>query len=139
MALGSLRMTQPAAFILSTISRLPGFANQSMIAITSVGPMPSTSASSLGVAYARASMSPNAAATSGATPLPMCRIDNATKNLSNGRVFAASRLASSFTPFVERAPDFVEEVGLFQLVLGQAEQITPSMSRPASSKACVDW
>src|SRR4029450_10072987 len=94
-AFRSFRINQPAVFHLATISRCQGSANQSVIAVTRVGPIPSTLASWSGVALARASMSPNAAATSGATPLPMWRIDNATKNLSSGRVFAASRCATS--------------------------------------------
>ena len=76
----------------------------------------------------------------GATPFPMWRMDNATKNLSSGRVFAASRLASSLAPLADRAPDLVVKKSVFLSFSSVRLNRSPSsVSRPASSSACPDW
>ena len=139
-AAGSSASTQPAACHFSTIARCQSTANHSVMDAASVGPMPSTADSSSSDADDSASTLGNARATSGATPLLMCRIDSATRNFAHGRVFAPSRLASSFLAFAFSTPALVVKKSDFARSSSVSANRSPSSSiSPADSRASAAW
>ena len=81
-------------------------------------------------------MLPKAAATSGATPGPMWRIDNAIRKRSNGLDLACSRLASSFVPLADSRPSLVVKNGTPLSFSSVSPNRSPSsVISPASSSA----
>jgi len=135
-AAGSSAIRQPAASHLSTIATCQSTPNHSTIDAASVGPTPGTAASSSKPAARSAWIDGNAAAMSGAIPLPTCRIDSATRNRANGLVFAAARLSSSLRPLALRAPAFVVKKSERSRSASVSENRSPSStSRPAPSSA----